>query len=78
MGVLCKCERQKASNVLNRAQEYAKEMGKQLDRSEFRASNGRLESFRKRHQIVFNEYSMFTSAVLTSIEIHGTACVQLD
>jgi hypothetical protein len=61
-----------------RLQEYAKEMGKQLDRGEFRASNGWLESFRKRHQIVFNEYSTFTLAVLISIELNGTACVQSD
>lgn len=61
-----------------RLQEYAKEMGKQMDRSEFRASNGWLESFRKRHQIVFNECNMFTSAVLTTIELYGTACLQSD
>ena len=33
------------------AQEVAKTMGK----SEFRASNGWLESFRQRHQVAFNE-----------------------
>jgi hypothetical protein len=36
-------------------QEHAKEVAEKLGKSEFKASSGLLESFRKRHQIVFNE-----------------------
>jgi hypothetical protein len=36
-------------------QEHAKEVTEKLRKSEFKALNGWLESFRKRHQIVFNE-----------------------
>jgi hypothetical protein len=60
VGVLCKCEKQKPPNILNSPTGTCKEVAKKLDKSEFRTSNGGLQSFRKRHQIVFNEYSMFT------------------
>jgi hypothetical protein len=36
-------------------QEHANEVVEKLGKSEFKPSNGWLESFRKRHQIVFNE-----------------------
>ena len=36
-------------------QEYAKQVAQKVGKTEFKTSNGWLESFRKRHQIVFNE-----------------------
>jgi len=36
-------------------QKYAKKVTQKLGKTEFKASNGWLESFCKRHQIVFNE-----------------------
>jgi hypothetical protein len=36
-------------------QEHTKEISKKLGKSDFKASNGHLESFRKWYQIVFNE-----------------------
>jgi hypothetical protein len=35
-------------------QEHAQEVAKTMGKSEFGASNGRLESFRERHQVAFN------------------------
>jgi hypothetical protein len=36
-------------------QEYGKNVAQKLGKTEFKASNGWMESFRRRHQMVFNE-----------------------
>ena len=36
-------------------EEYAKKIAQKLGKTEFKASNGWMESFRKRYQIIFNE-----------------------
>jgi hypothetical protein len=53
--VVCKCESQKTSISGTLVQEHAKEVATKPRKSEFRAYNGWLESFRRRHHIVFNE-----------------------
>lgn len=53
--MVCKCAARNflASGAL--VQEHAEEVAKTMGKSEFRAFDGWLESFRQRHQFVFNE-----------------------